>query len=146
MKKLLLLLLFLPVLTWAQTYHMPPGTTFVCDAASRYPVTEFYQFSCRGIPLADDTGKVVGSFYLFRITEITINFPGFAADPYESYVTQSPKGNLPSTFLFDWHAEDLQGVQHNGTARVTWHDYVICGGRGCMWHAPKLTAFTVTVQ
>jgi hypothetical protein len=147
MKRLIpLLLLFLPVVVWAQTYHMPLGKTFVCDAASRYPVTQFWQFHCRGIPLADEAGQVVGSYFLFQPHEIFINFPGFSADPYESYVTHFPNGNLPATFIFDWHAEDSDGVHHNGTVKVTWHDYVLCGGRGCIWHAPKLTAFTVTVH
>jgi hypothetical protein len=126
----------------AVTYHMPTGTTFVCDPASRYPVTEFYQFDCRGIPLADSTEAVVGSYFLFQPNEIFISFPGFSANPYESWVTQYPPGVLPATFVFHWRAEDNQGVIHTGSAHVTWHDYVSLRG----WHAPKVTAFTVTVH
>jgi len=37
------------------TYTMP--SSFVRSAASRYPVTQFYQFSCRGIQMPESTGK-----------------------------------------------------------------------------------------
>ena len=37
------------------TYTMP--SSFVRSAGSRYPVRQFYQFSCRGIQMPDSTGK-----------------------------------------------------------------------------------------
>lgn len=130
------------------TYIMPASSTFVCDAASRYPVTSFYQFECRGIRLADSSGKVVGSFFLFRVSEIGISLPGIVYDPYDSYVTKldsftEPNGNTPGTFQFEWQADN---GAHTGTASGTWVDFVICGGRGCQWHAPKLLTFQTTVN
>jgi len=32
------------------------------------------------------------------------------------------------------------------TPSGTWEDHVICGGRGCIWHAPKLLTFTTTAN
>jgi hypothetical protein len=67
------LLSFVAVSANAQTTYSSTAP-FVCDAASRYPVTSFYQFSCRGIKLAS-RGNVVGSFYLFSSDEVQIAVP-----------------------------------------------------------------------
>jgi hypothetical protein len=120
---------------------------FTCDSASRYPVVSFYQFQCRGIPLADSNGNIVGSFYFFSNGNIEGYLPGIPSiNPNNSFVTSAPSGNLPPTFTFSWLAQDANGVKHTGTATVTWQDSTICGGRGCIWHAPELTAFTAVVN
>ena len=133
---------------WAQTfYQMPTGKTFVCDAASRYPVTSLYQFRCRGIPLVDLAGNPAGSFFLFSANEIELNLPAFTADPYESWLTWIPKyAVFPPTFTFDWKAENTNKRIIGGSALVKWRDHITCGGRGCQWHSPELTEFIIRVQ
>lgn len=136
------------------TYSMP--SPFLCSAASRYPVTQFHQFSCRGIQMADSTGKIVGSFFFTAAYEtVEVSLPGVPWPPntYESYMTApipvsftTPSGNNPSTFEFNWQDVDANGVLHTGTASGTWRDQVICGGSGCAWHAPKLLTFSTTVN
>lgn len=145
LKALPLLVLLLSLSAFAQTTYTMPGT-FVCDAASVYPVQYFSQFDCRGIKLEDSTETVIGDFFLFNPNEIEIGLPGFTANPYLSKTTSSPAGPLPSTFQFTWQATDTNGVTHTGTATVTWQDHRICGGRGCYWHAPKLLSFQTTVD
>lgn len=135
----------------AQTTYSSPSP-FICDMASRYPVTSFYQFSCRGIKLTS-SGNVVGSFYLFSSGEVQIAVPNipYPPDIYDSYVTHldsftEPNGSNPGTFKFEWQEEDANGVFHTGTASGTWVDQVICGGRGCAWHAPELLTFMAMVN
>ena len=155
MRKLFLLLVLLPVVAWAQTfdtdpatsqtYHMPYGKVFICNAASSYPINSFDQFECRGIPLADTAGKIVGSFYLFSPNELTLDLPGFVGNPYKSH-TVNPKKLTSPNYAFNFFAEDLNGRKLNGVAHLTWKNYHICGGRGCQWWAPELTAFSITVD
>lgn len=135
----------------AQTAYSS-ASPFYCDAASRYPVTSFYQFSCRGIKVGS-SGNVVGSFYLFSLDTVQVALPNipYPPDTFDSYVTKldsftNPNGSSPGTFRFDWQEEDANGVFHTGTASGTWVDYVICGGRGCAWHAPKLLTFSTTAD
>lgn len=130
----------------------PSPSSFVCDAASRYPVTSFYQFSCRGIKLASG-GKVVGSFFLFNAEAVQVALPNipYPPDTFDSYVTHldsftDPSGGNPGTFQFEWQEEDASGVLHTGNASGTWVDHVICGGRGCQWHAPELLTFVTTTN
>jgi hypothetical protein len=148
---LLLIILAMSLPLCAQTSYSLPSP-FYCDAASRYPVTSFYQFSCRGIKLAS-SGNVVGSFFLFSSGAVQIALPNipYPPDTFDSYVTKldsftDPHGSSPGTFQFDWQEEDANGVFHTGRASGTWVDYVICGGRGCAWHAPKLLTFTTTAN
>jgi len=146
-----LLVLLLSGICAAQTttYHSP--SPFICDAASLRPVAYFSQFSCRGIKLADSTGSIDGSFFLFSNETVQValsNIP-YPPDTFDSYVTKvdsftTPSGGNPGTISFDWQVEDANGVFHTGTASGTWVDYVICGGRGCQYHAPKLLTFTTT--
>lgn len=127
-------------------------TPFICDAASLRPVSNFSQFSCRGIKLSLG-GNVVGSFYHFSNGVVQIAVPNipYPSDIYDSYVTRidkftEPAGGNPGTFQFDYQIEDANGVLHNGIAAITWEDYVICGGNGCRWHAPKLLTFTTSIN
>jgi hypothetical protein len=160
MKRVLLavavLLSFLAVSAKAQNRYAMPAAPFVCDAASRYPVTSFYQFSCRGIKLTSDGTTVVGSFFLFSnsLVEVTLTPLNISPDPgdyFNSYVTKldlftEPSANGPGTFQFEWQEDDANEIHHTGTASGTWEDYVICGGRGCQWHAPKLLTLTTTAN
>jgi hypothetical protein len=126
----------------AQTYSEP--APFVCDAASLHPVTSFYQFDCRGIKLADSTGTVVGSFF-FGLGKVTVTLPGIPYPPTNNNITNLNYFTA-NTFSFDWEEEDANGVLHTGTASGTWEDFVICGGRGCQYHAPKLLTFSTTAN
>jgi hypothetical protein len=144
-----LMLSFVAVSAKAQSTHSSPAP-FVCDAASLHPVTSFYQFQCRGIKLANSSGTVVGSFFLFsnEHVEVALTTIPYPPDTYDSHVTAVDSftvGN-PGTFQFEWQEEDANGVFHTGTASGTWEDYVICGGRGCQYHAPKLLTFTTTAN
>jgi hypothetical protein len=146
-----LMLSFVAASAKAQTTYSSPAS-FVCDAASRYPVTSFYQFSCRGIKLTLD-GNVVGSFFLFSsdVVEITVPKVPYPPDIYDSYVTKldsftEPSGGNPGTFQFEWREEDANDVFHTGTASGTWVDHLICGGRGCQWYAPELLTFITTAN
>jgi hypothetical protein len=148
----LLFLLMLASFAAAQTTYYSPSP-FRCDAASLHPVVSFYQFSCRGIKLADSTGNIVGSFFLFSNEAVQVALPNipYPPDIFDSYVTKvdfftTPSDGNPGTISFDWQVEDANGVFHTGTASGTWVDYVICGGRGCQWHAPKLLTFTTTAD
>lgn len=152
-------LLILPVLlvtlcgiSAAQTtYTMPPSGPrifsgqFYCDAASSYPVTSFYQFSCRGIPMADGTGSTVGSFFFYanRI-QGTLPVAPFI-NPYTSHPVNPPTGKLPGTFTFMFVAQDQNGEIHNGSANVTWHNKLVCGGERC-WYHPVLDTFSITLD
>jgi hypothetical protein len=62
------LLSFVAVSANAQTTYSSPSP-FICDMASRYPVTSFYQF------IVASRGNVVGSFYLFSSDEVQIAVP-----------------------------------------------------------------------
>jgi hypothetical protein len=141
----------------AQTYSSP--APFTCDAASLHPVTSFYQFNCRGIRLATwttSTLSVVGTFFLFNTgsrVEVVLP-PNISPDPgdyFNSTVTQldsftEPSRDQPGTFEFEWQQDNADESHVTGTASGTWEDYVICGGRGCQYHAPKLLTFTTTVN
>lgn len=145
MKKLFWLLLLLPIVSWTQTaYHMPRGKVFVCDAASRQPVASFYQFDCRGIPLEDKSGTIVGSFYLFSVNELVLGLPGFIGNPYQSH-TVNPQPLTSPGYTFSFFTEDFNGKKLNGVAYLEWKNFHLCGGRGCQWWAPELTKFEVTV-
>ena len=154
MRKLFLLLVLLPLVAWAQdeppttqTFHMPAGKVFVCSA-SQQPVKYFSQFTCLGIPLDDSTGKPAGQFFLFSPNEINLVLPPFVSDPYKSYTYGYPNGGLPASFTFDYVAVEFEhnNIMRRGLAHVTWKNVRICGGRGCGWWAPELTAFSITVN
>jgi hypothetical protein len=144
-----LMLSFVAVSAKAQTTYSSPAP-FVCDAASLHPVTSFYQFQCRGIKLANSSESVVGSFFLFSNEHVEVALPAipYPPDLNDSHVTNLDSftvGN-PGTFQFEWQVEDANGTYHTGTASGTWEDFVICGGRGCQYHAPKLLTFTTTAN
>jgi hypothetical protein len=142
------LLSFVAVSAKAQTYSSP--ASFVCDAASHYPVTSFYQFQCRGIKLTSDGPTVVGIF-LFSNTRVEVwiaplNMSPDPGDYFNSYVTKldyftEPSGNSPGTFKFEWQEDDANEVHHTGTASGTWENTTYSG-----WSAPKLLTFTTTVN
>jgi hypothetical protein len=128
----------------AQSYSEP--APFICDAASLHPVTSFYQFSCRGIRLERD-GDVVGSFFFYS-SRVQVSLPSITFPLSDNFITKLDSFSVgnPGTFQFEWQEEDANGVLHTGTASGTWEDYVICGGRGCQYHAPKLLTFTTTIN
>jgi hypothetical protein len=144
-----LMLWFVTVSAKAQSYSAP--APFVCDAASRQPITSFYQFQCRGIKLADSTGTVVGSFFKFSnsLVEVTITPLNMSPDPgdyFNSYVTKldyftEPSGSNPGTFEFEWQQDNADESHTTGTARGTWENT----NRGG-WAAPKLLTFTTTAN
>jgi hypothetical protein len=130
----------------AQVYHMPTGTTFTCEAASRDPVTSFYQFQCRGINLENLLGDVVGSFSWLLNGEVQVHLPNIVGeDIYDSHVTAYPPEPLKSPFQFSWKVEDGKGVYHTGTATVTWKNVRICSAGTCWWH-PRLLSFSTTAN
>jgi len=145
-------LLFAAVGAKAQTTYVS-HSAFTCDMASHYPVISFYQFSCRGIKLANSEGTVLGNFYWFSNENVEVFVPGLTHEPdnFESYITKvvsftEPRTGDPGTFQFEWQQLDANNVLHRGTASGTWEDRVICGGRGCQWHAPKLLTFSTTAD
>jgi len=122
----------------AQTYNLPSGSTFLCDAESYDG-----QIVCRGIPLEDSKGTVSGLFYIFSFNREGAMLPGIPYDPYGSitkwnYFTKPANGN-PGTFKFEW---DQDG--HTGTATATWVTKQICGNR--CWNHPELLTFIVTAD
>jgi hypothetical protein len=144
------LLSFVAVSAKAQTTYSMPSAPFYCDMASRYPVTSFYRFSCRGIKLTSNGPTVVGSFFLFSNELVEVYLPNNTPDPgdyFNSYVTKvdsftEPNGSTPGTFQFEWQQDDANEVHHTGTASGTWVDRVAGGG----WHAPEILTFTTTVN
>lgn len=147
----LMLILAMSLPMFAQTTLTMPTAYFLCDAASAHPVTSFYQFQCRGIKLDNPSGTLIGSFFWFTNGIVEVNLPVIPGqDVYDSSLTldsfTEPSANGPGTFRFSWRVEDGNGVYHSGTASGSWVDYVICGGRGCYWHAPKLLSFSTTAN
>jgi hypothetical protein len=131
-------------------------TSFTCDAASRYPVTDFFQFQCRGILLVMAPGSpVVGSFYLFGSNVdskwVEVFTPGLSVTPggyFDNLVTEVesaftlPGPTTPGMFKFTWQELNVyDGTLWTGTASGTWKN--VTSSRG--WNHPQLLSFTTTV-
>lgn len=120
---------------------------FICDPASRYPIFYFGEFSCRGIGTIASDGV---EYFFWGQPRIEIFTSNYSIGPYTSTLTLTgftqPSNGQPGTYSFNWSGTDGNGVAHAGFASGTWVDQLICGGRGCQWHAPKLlsTSFTVS--
>lgn len=146
-----LLFLLLSSALFAQTtYH--GQLDFVCDAASAHPVQYYSQFTCRGIALYDSSGNNVGSYYFSTYYGyLRVNLPGIAPWPSSNdTITKIDAFSIPMSQPGDLHFEavftDAHGVTHSATVSATWKDFVMCGGRGCYWHAPELLSNSLTIN
>jgi hypothetical protein len=119
----------------AQTYTLPAGSTFLCDAEGYAD-----QMVCRGIALVDSSGTPAGVFTIFSLNREGAWLPGI---PYDAYGSITKWDELPNggqgTFKFEW---DQNG--HTGTAEATWVTKRVCGNR--CWNHPELLTFIVTVD
>ena len=125
----------------AQTYTLPHGATFLCDAESYKD-----QVVCRGIPMVDSKDDLVGGFAIFSFLREGAYLPGV---PYDAYgiitnwdVFNPPPtadGKTTGTFKFEW---DQNG--QTGTASATYTRVLKCGNR--CWVHPELLTFTVVVN
>ena len=155
MKKVIFVLLAMSLPMCAQTTYSS-STPFICDMASVYPITSFNQFSCRGITYHDTTNTLEIE-YFFRGSpnwfDLYMANGGVLRPPVlgEEYITQltafTPSANgQPGTYAFNWTLTDTNNVVHTGTVSGTWQDIRICGGRGCLWHAPQLLSNKITIN
>jgi len=147
----LVLLLFGVVSLHAQTTYNTT-TPFVCNAASAHPVTSFYQFECRGMNWKDMSGSVLAEYFIYGYNVAVeasmplVPFNDFRQSTVQlTNFTQPANGN-PGTYAFNWTTVDSSGGTHLGRASGTWQDTVVCGGRGCYWHAPKLITQSLTIN
>lgn len=156
MKKVLFLLLAMSMPLVAQTTYTGKSN-FVCSAVSAHPVQYAYQFTCRGIPFPDAPASTVQgvptSFYFSTSYDyLDVNIPEVAPWPSSNNANMNitlfgvPNGNDPGQLQFTDTFTDGNDVNHNATVKATWVDHIICGGRGCYWHAPELLTSEVTIQ
>jgi len=149
--KTALLVLALAVSAFGQTTYST-DTSFVCNAASAHPVTSFYQFTCRGMNWKDSSGNVLAEYFIYgynvavEATVPPVAFNDFRQSTVQLTTFTQPANGNPGTYGFDWTTVDPSGVSHSGSASGTWVDFVICGGRGCYWHAPKLLSNSITIN
>ena len=152
----LLLSLAMSLPLFAQTTYTGQSN-FVCSAASPHPVQYAYQFTCRGIPLADApasniTGVPTSYFFSVSYDYLDTNIPQLAPWPSSNNANMNvtlfgvPNGTDPGQLQFTDTFTDGNGVNHNATVKATWVDQTICGGRGCYWHAPKLLTNSITIN
>lgn len=159
-----LLGLLLPCASKSQTYTLanPPFTH--CNLESAYPIQYITQFQCN-MPMVDESGNMVGNFLWRQDGIVEVNLPSVEAYPGDHYYnywkevsftmdvcvqTYSPSGpscSQPGTFSFSWQQYNYpSGVIVTGIAKGTWEDAVACGGRGCVWHYPRILTFQTTVS
>lgn len=155
MKKLIFVLLAMSMPMCAQTtYQLGTnygGSTFICQAASRYAISSPYQFNCNGVPLLEN-GTKVGSVQIENAGGwIQVHAPGIA-DPnqyLESKLAPDmsqfslPNSAGPGKVVFSFQITDANNNVFHGTVTAPWNDYLICGGRGCQWYAPQLLTIPV---
>jgi len=147
------LAMFAAVSAFGQTTYST-DTPFVCNAASAHPVTSFYQFTCRGMTWKDASGNVLAEYFIYGgyneaavyATAPPVSFNDFRNSTLQITSFSQPANGNPGTYSFDWTTVDPNGVSHSGSASGTWVDFVICGGRGCYWHAPKLVSNSITIN
>ena len=150
MKKQLFLILAMSLPLFAQTtYQLGTnygGSTFICSAASRYPISSPYQFNCNVVPLMEN-GTKVGSVQIENaVGWIQVHAPGIA-DPnqyLESKLAPDmsqfslPNSVGPGKVVFNFQITDANNNVFHGIITAPWNDLLICGGRGCQWYAPQL--------
>ncbi len=152
----LLLSLAMSLPLFAQTTYTGQAN-FVCSAASAHPVQYAYQFTCRGIPLPGERASTVQgvptSYYFSTSYDyLDVNIPNVAPWPSSNNANLNitlfgvPNGTDPGQLQFTDSFTDANGVTHSVTVNATWIDHVICGGRGCYWHAPELLTNSITIN
>jgi hypothetical protein len=153
MKSLPLMLMLFAISAFSQNVYTTT-TPFVCNAASAHPITSFYQFTCRGMTWKDTSGNVLAEYFIYGgyneaavyATVPPVSFNDFRNSTLQITSFSQPANGNHGAYSFDWTTVDPSGVSHSGSASGTWEDHVICGGRGCYWHAPKLLTQILTIN
>lgn len=157
MKKLIFLILAMSLPLCAQTqttYQLGTnysGSTFICSAASRYPVSSPYQFNCNGAPLLEN-GVTVGSVQIENAGGwIQVHAPGIT-DPQQYLesklapdMSQFSLPNVagPGKVAFAFQITDANGKVFHGNVMAPWNDL---GPNWRGWYYPQLlTGGTLTI-
>jgi len=138
-----LMLAAVPSKAQAPTYAQS-NVPFVCNGASRYPVTSLAQFQCRGLYFNNHNIEFLmqgNNQILFSQT--TPQLTGYGSLVVTGFTLPQPTVPVtPGTFSFNYVFTDASGAVHTGYSAGTWLDFEDWRG----WFHPELLTNSITVQ